>query len=59
MIVKNRPSNYFKRSDLPGKQFRVKTGASKQDRLPKARDFATADIDSSFYFTFATDHKRK
>jgi hypothetical protein len=52
MKLKNRPGNYVKRSDLPGRLSRVKKVEGISERKPKARDFSTAEIDSNFYFTF-------
>jgi hypothetical protein len=50
--LKNRPENYVKRSDLPGRSSYAKKAKGSSANKPKARDFSTVEIDSNFYFTF-------
>jgi hypothetical protein len=59
MKLKNRPSKYVKRSDLPGRSLHVRKSESSVSRKPKYRDFSKVEIDSSFYFTWGhhTDPK--
>lgn len=59
MTVKNRPNQYVKRAELPGRSLHVKNVSSKLAAKPKERDFAKACIDNRFYFTFLTDEVYK
>lgn len=59
MIVRNRPSTYVKRSDLPERLSHVKKDGVKLAHASKKRDFATVEIDPDFYFSFRTKTERK
>lgn len=52
MKLKNRPSKYVKRSDLPGRSLHVKKLVGGALRKPQDRDFSNVEIDSNFYFTW-------
>jgi hypothetical protein len=52
MIVRNRPSQYMKRSDLVGSTTQIKRGELTIGRKRNVREFATAEIDANFYFIF-------
>ena len=52
MKLKNRPSKYLKRSDLPGRASRVTRIVGDSFRKPKDLDFTNVEIDASFYFTW-------
>lgn len=53
--VKNNRKKYVKRSDLPRGEVRFEKTVGKS----KKRDFTSADIDTSFYFSFRKKVKPK
>ncbi len=59
MIVRNRPCTYVKRSDLPERLSHVKKDGVKLGHASKKRNFATAEIDAGFYFSFRPKTERK
>ncbi len=52
MKIRNRPNEYLKRSELPGRTSYVKKCSVLSEREPKKRDFTNVEIDSHFYFSF-------
>lgn len=59
MKLKNRPSQYVKRSDLPGRPLHVKRALGRRLKQSKDRDFSKVEIDSNFYFTWRRDTGEK
>jgi len=57
--LKNRPVNYVKRSDLPGRSPYAKKAKGSSVSKPKSRDFSTVEVDSNFYFTFCQGADRR
>lgn len=53
--IKNRPREYVKRADLPGRIPHVKKLDPKPDTKREKRNFAAADIDAGFYFSIRPD----
>lgn len=54
MKIKNRPSDYVKRSDLPGRTVHVAKSHVQAAAPRTLHDFMNAEIDGSFYVSFKT-----
>jgi hypothetical protein len=59
MKVKNRPSEYVKRSSLPGRPSYIQKDGEKGARKPQTRDLMKVEVDARFYFTFRSSQSPK